>query len=124
MVDRIDRRRPSAKISSKGGVKTASAGPVSRSSGGLHGGVDRFGGIGRLIGGPSDLISSPGTRITMPLTREECIGIDKDPLIAEARKRIEAYRNLPEKWKKEVDKWGRSASVEMAYAIMRNQKHS
>jgi hypothetical protein len=119
VVFRIDRRKPSSKVSSKGGKGGKGVARVSRGAG--EGKVDRFEKLGRLIGGsaPSDIISAagPGERATMPLTSWERHDIDTDPLILEAASRMQAYRNLPEPWKKKVDEWGRKVSKEMKYSI-------
>lgn len=119
MVGRIDRKRPSEKTPSKVGGHKAAPKVTPTAKGGGEGPVDRFGGVGRLVGGPSDIISSkgPGSRITAPLTPWERWDIDHDPMIKEARERIAAYKNLPEPWKKEVDKWGKRTSKDMAFAI-------
>lgn len=119
MVGRIDRRRPASKVSSKSKPgKTGSSAPSAQIGRGFGGGsVDRFAGIGRIIGGSSDFSVGPGARPMMPLTQWERWDIDHDNMFAEARERIAAYKNLPDKWKREVDKWGKRASKDMAYSI-------
>lgn len=123
MVFRIDRRKSSTKVSSKGGKGKArgasSAAGASRGAG--EGRVDRFEKLGRVIGGsaPSDIISAggPGERTAVPLTSWERHDIDSDPLFREAASRMQAYRNLPEPWKRKVDEWGKKVSKEMKYSI-------
>lgn len=117
MVFRIDRKKPSTKVSSKGGKGSARrAGAAGRGAG--EGKVDRFEKLGRVIGG-SEVISAagPGERATVPLTSWERHDIDIDPLFREAATRMQAYRDLPDPWKKKVDEWGKKVSKEMKYSI-------
>lgn len=120
MVLKIDYRKPTTKATSKAGAKKIQ-GPAAAGKGAGEGRVDRFEGLGRIIGGggPSDLISvgGPGQRRTAPLTAWEKYDIDHDPYFREARARMVAYRNLPDPWKRKVDQWGRKVSDEMKYAI-------
>jgi len=120
MVLKVDRRRSTSKITTKGG-KGKAKGPAAPSRGAGEGRVDRFDALGRVLGGsaPSELVSAlgPGQRKMAPLTAWEKYDIDHDPYFREARARMVAYRNLPDPWKRKVDQWGRKVNAEMKYAI-------
>jgi hypothetical protein len=121
MVLRIDRRKEKVSAGKAKGKAGAVAGKAAPAKGGEEARVDRFAGIGRVIGGsgPSDLISTrgPRERLTMPLTSWEKYDIDHDPMFREAAARMKAYRDLPDPWKRKVDEWGRKVSKEMKYAL-------
>jgi len=123
MVLRIDRKKPSTKVSagkSKGGAKGAGAARGTGRGAG-EGKVDRFEALGRLVGGsgPSSIISAggPGRRVMVPLTTWEKYDIDHDPMFREAASRMKAYKNLPDPWKRKVDEWGKKVNKEMRGAL-------
>lgn len=122
MVLRIDRRGEVSKVTArKGKVKSSPATGAPHQAGRDAGEIrlDRFEPLGRVIGGPSQVISAqgPGQRPMMPLSTWERYDIDHDPLFREAAARMKAYRDLPEPWKQKVDEWGRRVSKEMKYAL-------
>ncbi len=124
MAIRIDTKKPDIKaIRGKGktGGATATSQAVGAGRGAGEGPMDRFGGVGRVIGGsaPSDLISAhgPGERVTMPLTEWEIADINRDQFLRVAKERMDAYRNLPDPWKKKVDEWGQKVGKEMQYSL-------
>jgi len=123
MTIRIDRKKFDIKaVGGRGAAKSGAAPSVAAAGRGAGDGrVDRFDSLGRLVGGsgPSAIVSAhaPGERVTMPLSEWELQDIKHDKFFRLARERMEAYRNLPDPWKRQVDDWGKRVNKELQYSL-------